>query len=226
MSRSVFDWAVIVAETPPRRLQLSEFSHVRLFHGCRPTSVDSYYADGIRVVSSAELANRFREIYADLPSAAVETAIASCPRTDCEERVDLALDLRFLVKHASHYLVQGSETLKAWGRALPRLHGADPTARLKSIGRPTAFLVDAPLQTVDNQDVKDLQMKLDLLAEQGPAAACDDGDLIDFATSYVSGVPREWLVGHQFIDEATDPDDRGARYRYVDRSSDQPGSPG
>ena len=65
-----------------------------------------------------------------------------------------------------------------------------------------------------------------LLVLVGLSFACDDGNLIDFGTSYGFGVPPEWLIGHEFIEEATDPDDHGQCYRYSDRSNDKPGAPG
>lgn len=110
--------------------------------------------------------------------------------------------------------MQGSETLKALARALPPVDGQDPTFRLKSIGRPTAFIIEAPLSDVDEQDQQDLQMRLDLLAEQGIYHACDDGDMTGFTTSFPSGIPPQWLEGHEFIDVATDSDDRSKDYRY------------
>src|SRR5689334_9677176 len=98
MSRKTFVWTEIVAGDHSVRVDIGEFTHLRLFHGCRPTAVNSYYTNGIRVLSAAELAERFRGILADFPAARLESAIASCRRELCDERVDTALDLRFLIK--------------------------------------------------------------------------------------------------------------------------------
>jgi hypothetical protein len=215
MEKKIFEWTTIVADDYSRAVDLDSYTHLRLFHSCRPASVDSYYQHGIRVVPEAELADRFREIYADYPPAAVIAAIAAFCYEAREARVDAVLDLRFLIQYASHYLVQGSERLKAWARRLPARDGRDPTARLKSLGRPTAFVIDAPLPAVDRQDRQDLQMKLNLLAENGAAHVCDAGDLLDFTTSFAAGIPPKWIVRHDFIDEAADPDDRRKTYRYV-----------
>jgi hypothetical protein len=215
MQKKLLEWTAIVAGDCSRAVNLDSFTHLRLFHCCRPVSVDSYYQHGIRVMPEAELADRFREVYADYSPAAVEAAISAFRYEPREARVDAVLDLRFLIEYASHYLVQGSERLKAWARHLPLLNGRDPTARLKSLGRPTAFVIDAPLSGVDLQDRQDLQMKLTQLAEHGTAHVCDAGDLLDFTTSFIAGIPPEWIVRHDFVDEAADPNDCSKKYRYL-----------
>lgn len=101
MERIVFDWRQIVAGDLSQRVDLSSFTHLRLYHCCRPVSVDSYYAQGIRVFPLTELAERFREIYSDLPPAAVQAAIGALKREPREERVDAVLDLRYLIKNAT-----------------------------------------------------------------------------------------------------------------------------
>ena len=69
MLRKIFVGTEIVAGDHSTRVDLGAFTHLRFFHGCRPTFVHSFYTEGIRVLSVAELAERFREIYADIPPA-------------------------------------------------------------------------------------------------------------------------------------------------------------
>lgn len=195
---------------------LSDYTHVRLFHGCRPVDVRSYYNNGIVVTSLAELTRQFRAIFSEYPPATIDHAISQVKRRDDEWRVDTVLDLRFMLKHASHYVVQGSETLKELAVHLPWIGGTDPRDRLRSVGRPTALVVEAPMTEIDHQTLQELDEKLALLATGGVYEACDGGDLIDFAVSFRRGVPAAWIVEHRNIDEATDPDDRSRQYRYLE----------
>jgi hypothetical protein len=213
MKRHVFDWVEHVTGNYSRKADLWTYTHFRLFHGCRPIDVLSYYVKGILVMPLDELAREFRQIFADYGSEALGQAISKITRCDDEWRVDTALDLRFLIKHASHYILQGSETLKAFAANLPWTEGKDPRERLKNVGIPTALVIEAPLSAIDDQTLQEMDDTLDLLVTGGTHEACDDGDLIDFTVSFSKGIPREWIVGHEIITEATALADRGRQYR-------------
>lgn len=175
MDRRVFDWVEHVSGDLGRKSDLHACTHLRLFHGCRPLDVLSYYEKGILVMSLDELARQFREIFSDHPPEALEHAISKVMPRDEEWRVDTAIDLRFLIKHASHYIVHGSETLNAFAVYLPSINGEDPRKRLKNVGVPTALVIEAPIGEVDYQTLEELDDKLALLAEKGTREACDDG---------------------------------------------------
>ena len=214
MERRIFDWVEHVTGAFSQKPNLGTFTHLRLFHGCRPRALESYYEKGILVMPLAELEQQFREIFSDFSSEALEHAIAKIKRRDDEWRVDAALDLRFLIKHASHYIVQGSETLKAFAAHLPMIGGEDPRERLKNVGVPTALVIDAPLDEVDDRTLAELDETLSILAEKGVDEACDYGNMIDFTVSFPRGIPSEWLTRHETVREATDPADRTSTYYY------------
>jgi hypothetical protein len=216
MKRRIFDWVEHVKGDYTKKPDLREFTHLRLFHGCRPLDVRTYYEKGIVVMPLTEFARQLREIFSDFPPEALEHAIAQVKRSDDAWRVDAALDLRYLIEHASQYIVQGSETLSAFAANLPIVDGEDPRERLRNVGVPTAFVIEVPLDEVDLEAFEELDEKLSILALKGTDEACDGGDMVDFTVSFSKGVPHEWLIRHETIHKATDPSDRSRIYRYSD----------
>lgn len=211
MERRVFDWVEHVTGDYRRKPDVWSYTHLRLFHGCRPVDVQTYYEHGILLMPKAVLADQLRTIFQEVSESQIQAAVAKVTQRDT---VDTALDLRYLKEHASHYIVQGSETLKAFAVYLPRINGKDPSERLKNVGVPTALVVEAPLEEIDYQTLEELDEKLRLLAESGTYEVCDEKDMIDFTVSFSKGVPREWIIRHEIIREATDPADCGKKYRY------------
>ena len=212
MERRVFDWSGHVKGDYSQKPDLSTFTHMRLFHGCRPIDVQRYYDLGILVMPIKVLAEQFRTNYPDLPPDQLDIAIS---RVNQRDTVDTALDLRYLIEYASHYIVQGSETRKAIAANLI-IKGEDLRERLKYIGVPTALVIDAPLDEIDCQTIEELDEQLAILAEKGTCEVCVEGDIIDFTVSFSKGVPPAWLICHKTIREATDPTDRSRKYRYSD----------
>jgi hypothetical protein len=200
--RRVFDWAEIVSADCPEKSGLSNYTHLRLFHCCRPVELRTYYERGILAMPLDVLAEQFRMIYRDVCLRHIDAAIASVSWKE-EPRADTTIDLRYLKEHAKHYITHGSETLKAFAVHLPKLDGKDATDRLRTIGRPTVFVIEAPLDEIDYATLEELDKSLKVLVEKGPCEACDDGDMIDFTVSFPNGVPREWIVRHEIIVEAT-----------------------
>jgi hypothetical protein len=216
MTRRVFNWVEHVESDSTRKPDLYTFTYLRLFHGCRLLSVESYHEQGVLVMPLAELERQFREIFSDFSTEVLQHVAGKITRRDDEWRVDAALDLRFLLKHASHFIVQGSEPLKVFAAHLPVIGDEDPRERLKNAGVPTAFVIDAPLDEVDDRALEELDEKLSILAKKGGYEVCYDGDMIDFTVSFAKGVPSEWLSRHETIREATDPADHSRKYYFYE----------
>lgn len=142
-------------------LLYSHFSHVRLFHGCRPVDVSAYYRDGLRRHGPGILTQARRIFRAQgIPGASIEAAIADTDLRIDQDRVFLALDDRSLVKHTGHYMIYGSEAVMSVGAALIRQGYRDAQTALTKIGRPTLLSCELPLSTLSRHSVRQLAESL------------------------------------------------------------------
>lgn len=138
-------------------LLYSRFSHVRLFHGCRPVDVKVYYRDGLRRHGPAILDQARRIFRAQgIPGPSIETAIADTALHIDQGRVFLALDDRSLINHAGHYMIYGSEAVMAVGATLVRQGYPGAQAALMQVGRPTLLTCELPLSSLSDHSVRQL----------------------------------------------------------------------
>jgi hypothetical protein len=135
---------------------MQAFDRVRMYHCCRPVSVDEYLRNGIRRIGTAELVGNLRarlltsRDFLGLTEAQFEKAVSLVTerddrRGDGEGEVCLGLDDRFLEKYCPHYVTYGSEYLLNVARALEEVAGYDITPLLQTMGTPTVFEVDVPV---------------------------------------------------------------------------------
>ena len=94
------------------------FDGVKVFHGCRPDSVESYYSQGLlpldaemgkRIAMSIFLSDRFPE----LSIQDIENSAERVKEEWRHGRLYVSLDDRFLLKEGGHYLIYGSEYICA-----------------------------------------------------------------------------------------------------------------
>ena len=94
------------------------FDGVKVFHGCRPDSVESYYSHGLlpldaemgkRIAMSIFLSARFPE----LSEQDIENAADRANGNWRHGHLYVCLDDRFLIKSCGHYLIYGSEYICA-----------------------------------------------------------------------------------------------------------------
>ena len=102
------------------------YSHIRVFHACRPANVSSYYEKGILLLSIDEQIKRFRSIFlrGDYPELTEEILQQSIQKVasinvDPENEICLGLDDKLITEMAGHYLIYGSEYLLALVAQLP-----------------------------------------------------------------------------------------------------------
>jgi hypothetical protein len=137
------------------------FSHVRLFHGCRPSHAEEYYRYGIRRHDQFVL-DRARAIFSDqgIPTGDIEIAIANTDLRTDQGRIFLALDEKDLIANAGHYMIYGSESVMAVGADLIRLGYHDAQAKLSRIGRPALFTCDLPVGLLLDRYVREIAESL------------------------------------------------------------------
>ena len=186
------------------------YDQVRLFHGCRPVDVTSYYTCGLKPLdcthaNAAAYTTFLSGASPELTRADVDAAIAEVGPDLREGRVYFCFDGRELVEYCGHYLIYGSEYLCAVGASLMRLHqrrdGWSPDYReaLKRVGIPTLFVVDLPLILLRRSAIREIAEAL--LAGVDLTQGVADGALQEapadrsgFWTDQV--VPTAHIAGH------------------------------
>lgn len=122
------------------------YTHVKAFHGCRPDSLASYYAQGLLGQDGERLNKKFREIFADVDASDVEHVIEQSKSEAEPGQIFLTADDRKMINGYGHYAISGSEYLLGLAAKLPpRRPREDHRQRLRQFGIPTVFEVDIPM---------------------------------------------------------------------------------
>ena len=184
----------------------SYYTHFKGFHGCRPSSVSSYYERGLLGQNSDLLCDIFREIFSDVPKEDVENAIRQFADRSNSERGAMWLvgSDKFLIEQCGHYLIQGSEYLMALAAHLSRSPSGEGF-RLRQYGIPTILEVDIPVKLVPGaQQVEVAKM---ILSEWGQLAARRPMGFGDDPPCYVvrQDIPPECVRGHCHPERIIDP---------------------
>jgi hypothetical protein len=151
----------LLADELPRR-----YSYVRAFHGCRPTSLDSYHTKGLLPCNPEELKLIAREIFKN--QGGVEKAISELEKDDYtyedhnRGKLFFCLTEEELVDFCGHYLLQGSEYLAG---IAARIH---ETPVLRARGKATVFACDVPICDMDEETI--LSLAGEMLEQIGDAA--------------------------------------------------------
>jgi hypothetical protein len=123
------------------------FTHVRLYHACRPVDVADYDDDGIRRHDGRVL-DRARAVFRDqgIPAGVIDAAIADTDLEIDQGRVFLALDDEHMVHYTGHYLIYGSEGVMSIAATLIGMGYPNAQRALARIGRPAMFTCDVPIR--------------------------------------------------------------------------------
>jgi len=139
------------SDIPEKLIQAvtSRFAYFRSYHGCRPLSLDSYFRDGLLILTRERLAQIAYEIFdKTIP---FEDILRRAQTADLQTRlgnVYFTAEAEELVSECGHYLIYGSEALNClWddgnGRTLPLFRECQERHRRKGI--PTVFECDVPI---------------------------------------------------------------------------------
>lgn len=132
------------------------FAKIRVFHGCRPIGVRSYFSGGIRLNDPQDREDEVRRMLSEEPGLAslkpeIESRFAEFGSQKDRDngRLYLCLDDRSLVEDSGHYLLYGSEWITV-------LLGSSAHDVLRKRGVPTILTVEIPLQLVHKSTRIDL----------------------------------------------------------------------
>jgi hypothetical protein len=149
------------------------YSHIRVYHGCRPVDVQSYYKKGLLLCDTDALVERFREIFLsgkfpelteEILQESIEEAASYSIGRDGESC--FFLDDRVCVERDSHYLIYGSEYLSVLVANLPVENSKEKYYPvLRGIGKPTIFEIDLPNIIENVRDNVMFELFQDMLTE-------------------------------------------------------------
>lgn len=131
------------------RAVTTRFACFRSYHGCRPFSLDSYFRDGLLVLTSERLAQIAYEVFdKTIP---LEDLLRRAQTANLQTRlgnVYFTAEAEELVSECGRYLIYGSEALcciwnDSTGRTLPQFE--ECRERYRSKGIPTVFECDVPI---------------------------------------------------------------------------------
>lgn len=136
---------------------------IKVFHGCRPLSVNSYYQLGFSANKHTQLKKQFEETFSDIHSNITVPIFEFIYETRSDENTKtyFICDTERLVNGgAGNYIIYGSEMLLCAARALEEELEKSLVDRLKSVGIPTIFEVDLPYELIPDSQVKDFARTL------------------------------------------------------------------
>lgn len=180
---------------------MEQFPHIRFYHTCRASDVSSYYDEGIKVLNIEEHIKLFKTIYSsdsfpELKEDDIEYAISSV-KTDLREGFTyLALDDRFAINNANHYLKLGSEYLQALAVRLHRNNYLDYKSILGMQGTPTIFEVNLPIECIKSKEIGELLFWSLIQWVYNIAHSNSFTRRIDFSVSFRHDIPSKYIFNH------------------------------
>lgn len=213
-----FSWLPYSEDILPEFVQrlTTYYSHFKGFHGCRPSSVRSYYERGLLGQNSDFLCDNFRQIFSDVPKKHLEAAIGQLfDRINSERGRSWFIGCdKYLLRYCGHYLIQGSEFVMSLAAQLHRsATGEDYRFRLRNYGTPTIFEVDIPVSLIPQE--QHLAVAKMILSEWGQLISRRPLGFGDEPPCYVvrQDIPPECIRDH--IHPAKIEDPHKSRLTYV-----------
>ena len=142
---------------------LSNYTHLRAYHGCRPKDLCSYHEFGIQPLnletSQKKIYDFFRgSTFTEITEKVIEHAIASVKTESRVGRVFFEANKKYLLTFCGHYVLYGSEYEVGVFRALSG--EKEYVQELKKIGIPTLLECNVPLTFMTYNDIRVLVSKM------------------------------------------------------------------
>ncbi len=172
----------------------SRYLAVRAYHAGRPVDRHAYRKSGLLLGTPERLLGEAREVFAGEQ----EALAALLPRQDLsllDDRVDLHLDERFLLRRFTFYALYGSHFLLGLAVQLERATGRPQRHLLRERGVPAVAACDVPLDLLPASDLRQLccQGIRAALASQGEAPG-EEEPVTDYGFTLHRPLPPEHVV--------------------------------
>lgn len=132
------------------------YDAMRAYHGARPTNIESYYSEGLRLLDAEAFEKKAHELfltpkYPELTAEHINKAIAAVGRDTRDGRLYFTAHKDELIGHCGHYMLYGSEYLTAIANHIDG--HTDYRQHLKTFGTPTVFVCDIPLNLLRSNTI-------------------------------------------------------------------------
>jgi hypothetical protein len=196
-SGSTFD---VLAERLPQY-----YSHIRVFHACRPINVESYYRQGFIPMNPIHMQSVAKKYFLQdgirkTNEEAFEMAISKIGTGLRANHIYFGLDDRFLLESCGHYLIYGSEYLLAIAVRL-----AEGKRILQNMGIPTMLACDLPFSMIESWAVREFAGALLSTLFRNYANSGKKTPTIDFAFWIKQVLPPECIHSHYHPERIPDP---------------------
>lgn len=130
-------------ENKKRGIDLGNYTHIRAYHACRPTDMESYFLEGIKPFNVEEA----RQVAATTFGISINTVMENEPKPQSHSSkcVYFSLFKKELLNESGHYLCLGSEYLIAIAARLDKGISGKYHEMLSNTGIPTIFICDIPI---------------------------------------------------------------------------------
>lgn len=187
------------------------FDAIRGYHGARPVDIQTYQTRGIQLPDAESLAQQARELflsgsYPEFARSDVDAAIERVPRDMTRPRVHFEASKQWLEDHCAHYMLYGSEFIGGVAACLWSTHGRDYRQDLKTVGQPTVFVCDVPLnwmrpELLEGFAGQALEALFNAILDPGYGHPPSR----DHGLTIRQTLPPEYIVGHYVPDRLRDP---------------------
>jgi hypothetical protein len=199
--------------------RLNEYDEFVVFHGCRPTNLESYYTEGFKIANIDELNEIARAMlhasqYPEITEAIFDEAIAGASRYH-DKHLFFVIDEREI---SGHYLIYGSEHIAGIAALIHRAAGIDCKYILKRSGTPTVFRIALSRALIPNKLIEALASDIraivwDERRREGPPR-------FDWSFILREPVPYGHVIDHVHPESIPDPHMRNYPYRYRENFPD------
>lgn len=194
MEKLVFDFSNRIHG---KRIQLHQYTHIRAYHACRPTSIQNYLTNGIIPYTKHKaMTDAIRKLKTEKSEKEIiDKFEKQWDKSDVKKsRVWLAVNKEILLTGSGHYLIYGSEFLNALAMELGcREH-------LKNIGIPTIFHCDIPLEDIPKFWMDDVERTI-------------NDNMIEDISIYVPKVQAGNIICYEHPKSIENPYMQGSYYR-------------
>jgi hypothetical protein len=185
------------------------FTHIRAYHGCRTENVGSYFEEGIRPLSTAEVIERTKAFFLsgrfpEITPAIFERAEEGAHRYKEEPKVWFGTHKKKMLRDYGHYALYGSEKAIAIAFGIHTATGYDYRQALKLLGKPTLIVCDIPIDRVPHSFLKCYTNEM-LVAWLEKSVRGEHGYDGDGAFPILETVDREYIVRVEYPEIIADP---------------------
>lgn len=189
---------------------VNRFSKVRLFHGCRPREVSSYYTKGFLPPDQNLFNELIDNVFSPKNHPEITQAMMSQARNALndemrEGKIYFVVDDVLLVQQFGHYLVYGSEYVTALARLLQEYTQKDYRSYLKRIGTPTVFACDFPIQHLDRETLHGYIINIFHETLRQSNNLVGHTRLLDYAFVFSELIRADYIQSHYHPPQIRDP---------------------